>query len=92
MQLDYLIECYLVYKYRKMHELPWIMIFVSLVRRFANSFYNWRSHEWKSLANQITSDQKILIRGNACIILFHTLKNILREHIIAKKLSMADRR
>ena len=38
-----------------MHELPWITIFVSRVRRFAKAFHEWRSHEWKSLANRITS-------------------------------------
>ena len=40
------------------------------VRRFANNFHEWRSHEWKSLANRITSDPKIVIHGNECIILF----------------------
>ena len=55
-----------------MHELPWITIFGSRVRRFANNFHEWRSHEWKSLANRITSDPKIVIHGNECIILFLT--------------------
>ena len=55
-----------------MHELPWIAIFGSRVRRFANNFHEWRSHEWKSLANRITSDPKIVIHGNECIILFLT--------------------
>ena len=55
-----------------MHELPRITIFGSRVRRFANDFHEWRSHEWKSLANRITSDQKIVIHGNECIILFLT--------------------
>ena len=44
-----------------MHELPWITILGSRVRRFANHFHEWRSHEWKSLANRITSDPKIVI-------------------------------
>ena len=57
---------------RIMHELPWITIFGSRVRRFANDFHEWRSHEWKSLANRITSDPKIVIHGNECIILFLT--------------------
>ena len=35
-------------------ESPWITIFGSRVRRFANDFHEWRSHEWKSLANRIT--------------------------------------
>ena len=55
-----------------MHELPWITIFGSRVRRFANHFHEWRSHGWKSLANRITSDPKIVIHGNECIILFLT--------------------
>ena len=55
-----------------MHELPWITIFGSRVRRFANNFPEWRSHEWKSLANRITSDPKYVIHGNECIISFLT--------------------
>ena len=43
-----------------MHELPWITIFGSRVCRFANNFHEWRSHEWKLLANRITSDPKSL--------------------------------
>ena len=31
-----------------------------------------RRHEWKSLANRLTSDPKIVIQGNECIILFLT--------------------
>ena len=42
--------------YRIMHELPWITIFWSGVRRFANDFHEWRSQSWKSLRNHITSD------------------------------------
>ena len=42
------------------------------MRRFANNFHEWRSHEWKSLANRITGDHKIVIHGNECIILFLT--------------------
>ena len=53
-----------------MHELPWIMIFGSRVRQFANNFHEWRSHEWKSSANRFTSDPKIVIQSNQCIILF----------------------
>ena len=55
-----------------MHELPWITIFGSRVRRFANDFHEWRSHEWKLLANRITSDLKFVIHSNECIILFLT--------------------
>ena len=77
--------------WRIMHELPWITIFLSLVRRFGNDFHSWRitiflslvrrfgddfhewrSHEWKSLPNRLTSDKKIVIHGNECIILFLT--------------------
>ena len=39
----------------------WVTVnndFGSRVRRFANNFYEWRSHKWKSLANHITSDPK----------------------------------
>ena len=61
-----------LWKLRIMHELPWITFFGSRVRRFANDFHEWRSHEWKSLANRITSDPKIVIHGNECIILFLT--------------------
>ena len=57
---------------RILHGLPWITIFGSRVRRFANNFHGWRSHEWKSLANCITSDTKNFIHGNECFILFLT--------------------
>ena len=30
----------------------------------------WFCHEWKSLANRVTSDPKVVIHGNECIILF----------------------
>ena len=46
----------------------WVTVnndFWSRVGWFANDF-----HEWKSLANHLTSDQKIVIHGNECIILF----------------------
>ena len=67
-----------------MHELPWITIFGSRVRRFANNFHEWRSHEWKSLANRITSDPKIVIHGNECIILFLTRYLMSWTHLSAK--------
>ena len=57
---------------RTMHELPWITILGSRVRPFAHYFHEWRSHEWKPSANRITSDPKIIIHGNECIILFIT--------------------
>ena len=53
----------------------WVTVnndFGSRVRRFANHFHEWRSHKWKWLVNRITSDPKIVIHGNECIILFLT--------------------
>ena len=46
--------------------------FWSQVSWFANDFHEWRSHEWKSMANHHASDQKIVIWDNECIILFLT--------------------
>ena len=63
-----------------MQELPWITIFLSRVRRFGNDFHEWRSHEWKSLPNRLTSDKKIVIHGNECIILFFTRYFMSRTH------------
>ena len=40
------------------HSLPWITIFWSLMRWFANDFHSWLRHSWKSLANHPTRDQK----------------------------------
>ena len=57
---------------RIMHELPWITILWSRVRWFTDDFHEWRSHEWKSLANHLTRDQNIVIHGNEYIILFLT--------------------
>ena len=54
--------------------------------RFANYFHEWRSHEWKSLANRITSDPKIVIDGNEGIILFLIIQSLRRlEYIRALK-------
>ena len=53
----------------------WVTVnndFWSRVRWFANDFHEWRSHEWKSLVNYLTSDHKIVLHGNKCIILFLT--------------------
>ena len=53
----------------------WVTVnndFLSRVGRFGNDFHEWRSHEWKSLPNRLTSDKKIVIHGNECIILFLT--------------------
>ena len=63
---------------RIMHELPWIMIFWSRVGWFANDFHEWLRHEWKSLANHLTSDQKIVIHGSE----FYFLHAIYLEHIV----------
>ena len=68
-----------------MHELPRITTFGSRVRRFFNDFPEWRSHEWRSLANRITSDPKIVMHGNECIILFLTRYFISWTHNSAKK-------
>ena len=38
--------------------------------RFANDFHLWLRHSWKSLANRLTRDPKIVIHGNSCIILY----------------------
>ena len=53
----------------------WVTVnneFLSRVRRFGNDFHEWRSQEWKSLPNRLTSDKIIVIHGNECIILFLT--------------------
>ena len=55
------------------HSSPWITIFWSLVRWFANDFHSWLRHSWKSLANHPPRDQKIVIHGNSCIILYYFL-------------------
>ena len=50
----------------------WKWSIPSRVMRFANDFHESRSHKWKSLANRIMSDPKIIIHGNEFIILFPT--------------------
>ena len=72
-----------------MHELPWITIFGSRVRRFANNFHEWRSHKWKSLANRLTSDPKIVIHGNEFYFL-HAIWCLEHTILLKKKLSIAD--
>ena len=52
------------------HSLPWMTIFGSLVMRFADDFHSWLRHSWKSSANRLTRDPKIVIHGNSCIILY----------------------
>ena len=55
--------------------------FWSRVGWFANDFYNWPSHEWKSLANHLTSDQKSLFTVKN--VLFYFLHAILYlEHTV----------
>ena len=62
-----------------MYELPWITIFLSRVGRFSNDFHEWRSHEWKSLPNRLTSDKKSLF--TVTNVLFYFLHAILcHEH------------
>ena len=58
-----------------MHELPWITIFGSRARWFANNFHSWLPHSWKLLANHITSNQKLLF--TEMNVLFHFLHVIL---------------
>ena len=38
--------------------------------RFVNDFHSWLLHWWKSLANRLTCDPKVVIHGNSCISLF----------------------
>ena len=49
---------------REIKNNAWVTVnndFLSRVRRFDNDFHEWRSHEWKSLPNRLTSDKKIVI-------------------------------
>ena len=78
------LNCIDVKIYRKIRELPWITIFGSRVRRFAGDFHEWRIDEWKSSANPITCDPKIVIHGNGCIILFPTCYLMSWAHSTAK--------
>ena len=71
-----------------MHELLCKTIFGSRVRRFANDFHKWRSHEWKSLVNRIMSEPKIVTHGNECIILFLTHNFMYLTHNFSKKTIM----
>ena len=64
-----------------MHELPWITIFLSRVRRFGNDFHKWRSHEWKSLPNRLTSDKKSLFTvTNVSFYFLHAI--LCHEHCV----------
>ena len=55
--------------FQDIYLLLWMMIFGSLVKRFANDFHLWLHQSWKLLANRLTSDPKIIIHCNSCIIL-----------------------
>ena len=58
--------------------------FWSRVRRYANAFREWRSHERRSSANHITTDQKSLFTVNN--VLFYFLQAIFcSEHTIPPK-------
>ena len=54
--------------------------FWSLVRWFANDFHSWLRHLWKSLANHPTRDQKIIIHGKPCIILYIIIQRLIFEN------------
>ena len=49
-------------------------VFLSQVRRFGNDFHEWRSHEWKTLPNRLTSDIKALF--TVTNVLFYFLHGI----------------
>ena len=69
-----------------MHELPWITIFGSRVRRFANDFHEWRSHEYHwQIASRVTPKSLFTVTN----ILFYFLHAVLcpRTHTSAKKTS-----
>ena len=54
--------------YRIVYDLLWIMMLWSRVGWFANNFHEWRSHEWKLLANHLTSDQNSLFTASHILI------------------------
>ena len=58
---------------RIMHGLPWKTFLGSRMRRLANGFHEWRSHEWKLLENRITSDLKSLFTVTNVLFYFHML-------------------
>ena len=78
-------------KWRIMHELPWITIFGVTSEVIFQKLHAWRSHDWKVLANCITSDPKIVIHGNECIISFLTRYFLsLNAQFRQKQSSVAD--
>ena len=40
------------------------------IQENANDFHSWLRHSWKSLANRLTCEPKIIIIGNSCIVLY----------------------
>ena len=71
--------CFLLWKTRYIKNNALVTVnndFWSWVGWFANDF----RHSWKSLANHLTSDHKIVIQGNECIILFLACYFVSRTH------------
>ena len=67
---------------RSMHKLPWITIFFwSRVMWIANDFHEWRSHGWKSLANNIT---------RMYYFISYTLIHVPNAQFCSKQLLIAD--
>ena len=66
----------------------WVTVNNDFLVTSGNDFHEWQSHEfrheWKSLANHLTSDQNIVIHGNECIILFLTRHFMSWAHSFAK--------
>ena len=75
-----------------MHELPWITILGSRVKRFANHFREWWSHEWKSLANRFTSDRKksLFTITNVSFYFLCAIRYVLNTQFRYKQLSISD--
>ena len=71
---------------------PVSMIFMSdeVMSENPNDFHKWQSHKWKSLANRIMSDPKIVIHGNECTVLFLTCYFMSWTHTIPIK-NIVDR-
>ena len=53
--------------------------------RFADDFHEWRSLEWKSSANRLTRDPKIVIHSNSCIILYISGGHIWNHQLVARQ-------
>ena len=64
-----------------MHELPWIMIFLSRVRRFDNDFHEWQSHEWVKIIAESPHEWQKKSLFTVTNVLFYFLHAILcHEH------------